>query len=352
MFGFGKKEKALAQKDQTQSSDPSSVPSSDQTNSGQSSGLFGRLRERLARTRSNLTDGLARIFTGQHRAISEEVLEEVEERLLLADVGAEAATAILTDLRSRMKRQALADTGALYQALHENMLAILTPCCEPLVIKDAVRPYVILMVGVNGSGKTTTIGKLAFRLQNKGLSVLLAAGDTFRAAAVEQLKVWGERNNIPVIAQSRAADSASVIHDAFHAAQARHQDVVIADTAGRLHNKSGLMEELKKVKRVLAKLDVTAPHEVLLVLDATTGQNALIQAEQFHQAMGITGIVITKLDGTAKGGILFAIAERLRLPIRFIGVGEDLEDLREFNAGEFVDAIIGTKLYPPTASSE
>ena len=337
MFGFWKNEKNPPQKDQSQN---------------QGGGLMTRLRERLSRTRANLTEGLARLFTERHRAVSEEVLEEVEERLLLADVGTAATSVILNDLRGRMKRQALADTDALYQALRENMLAILTPCSQPLVVSETVRPFVILMVGVNGSGKTTTIGKLAFRIHQEGLSVLLAAGDTFRAAAVEQLKVWGERNDIPVVAQNRAADSASVIHDAFHAAQARHLDVVIADTAGRLHTKSGLMEELKKVKRVLAKLDSTAPHEVLLVLDATTGQNALIQAEQFHQTMGVTGIVITKLDGTAKGGILFAIAERLQLPIRFIGVGEAIEDLREFDAGEFVDALIGSKISALTEAEE
>ncbi|CAK0765732.1 Signal recognition particle receptor FtsY [Gammaproteobacteria bacterium] len=329
MFGFGKNKKDPALKEK----DP--IPSS--------GGMIGKLKERLARTRANLTEGLARLFAGR-RAVSEEILEEVEERLLLADVGIEATTAILTDLRNRMKRQSLVDTEALYQALRENMLAILAPCSERLVISDTVRPFVILMVGVNGSGKTTTIGKLAFRMGQQGHSMLLAAGDTFRAAAVEQLKVWGERNDIPVIAQSRTADSASVIYDAFHAAQSRHLDLVIADTAGRLHTKSGLMEELKKVKRVLAKLDPTAPHEVLLVLDATTGQNALVQAAQFHQAIGVTGIVLTKLDGTAKGGILFAIAQRLRLPIRFIGVGEGLEDLREFDASELVDALLGPEV--------
>ncbi len=334
MFGFGKSKKDLPA---SPASPP--VPAQEPVQSGR---LLDRLKDRLTRTRANLTEGLARLFTGRYRPISEEVLEEVEERLLLADVGADATTAILTDLRARMKRQALTDTEALYQALRENMLAILAPCTHPLVIPGTIRPFVILLVGVNGSGKTTTVGKLAFRIRQEGLSVVLAAGDTFRAAAVEQLKVWGERNNVPVVAQSRTADSASVIHDAFHAAQSRHLDVVIADTAGRLHTKSGLMEELKKVKRVLAKLEETAPHEVLLVLDATTGQNALIQAEQFHQAMGVTGIVITKLDGTAKGGILFAIAQRLRLPIRFIGVGEGLEDLRVFDAREFVDALIGS----------
>lgn len=301
--------------------------------------LFNRLKERLVRTRANFTEGLARIFTGR-RAVTEEILTELEERLLLADVGIDATTAILNNLRERIKNQGLNDTETLYHALHENLFNLLIPCSKKLIIPPNKQPFVILMVGVNGSGKTTTIGKLAFRFRQEGRSILLAAGDTFRAAAVEQLKVWGERNDISVIAQIKSADAASVIFDALQAAQARQLDLVIADTAGRLHNKAGLMDELKKIKRVLAKLDDSAPHEVLLVLDATTGQNALIQAEQFHQALGVTGIILTKLDGTAKGGILFAIAQRLRLPIRFIGVGEDLEDLREFDAKELVDALL------------
>ncbi|CAK0753441.1 Signal recognition particle receptor FtsY [Gammaproteobacteria bacterium] len=302
-----------------------------------SSGIFSKLKEKLARTRATLSDELSRLFVAR-RAISQEVLDELEERLLLADVGVEATQSILENLRAR--QQTLADTEALYRALRENLIALLAPVALPLVLPEKIRPFVVLLVGVNGSGKTTTIGKLAFLMRQAGHSVLLAAGDTFRAAAVEQLQVWGERNNVPVISQGRTSDAASVVYDAFQSAQARHIDLLIADTAGRLHNKSGLMEELKKVKRVLSKLDPTAPHEVLLVLDATIGQNALAQAEQFHQAIGVTGLVLTKLDGTAKGGILFAIAKRLRLPIRFIGVGEGLEDLRPFSAEELVDALL------------
>ncbi len=304
------------------------------------SSIVGRLRERLARTRANLVDGINRLIHGK-RAIDDEVLDALEERLLMADVGIEVTTAVMNDLRNQVQRRQLADGEALYQALREALLAILIPCHQPLVVPDTVRPFVVLMVGVNGSGKTTTSGKLAHHAQQAGLSVLLAAGDTFRAAAVEQLKEWGSRNGIPVIAQGRAADSASVVYDALQAAQARGVDMLIADTAGRLHTQAGLMEELKKVRRVLAKLDPQAPHEVLLVLDATNGQNALVQAEQFHRSVAVTGLVLTKLDGTAKGGILFAIARRLNLPIRFIGVGEAIEDLREFNAADFVDALLG-----------
>jgi len=316
MFGFGKK-----------------------TTTEKSGGIFDKLKEKLARTRATLSDGLSRLFLVR-RPISQEVLDELEERLLLADVGVEATQSILEDLRIRQKRQTLADTEALYRALRENLVSLLAPVALPLVLPEKTRPFVVLLVGVNGSGKTTTIGKLAFLMKQTGHSVLLAAGDTFRAAAVEQLQAWGERNNVPVISQGRTSDAASVVYDAFQSAQARHIDLLIADTAGRLHNKSGLMEELKKVKRVLSKLDPTAPHEVLLVLDATIGQNALAQAEQFHQAIGVTGLVLTKLDGTAKGGILFAIAKRLHLPIRFIGVGEGLEDLRPFSAEELVDALL------------
>jgi len=246
---------------------------------------------------------------------------------------------LIQRLTERVSRQSLNDVPALIQALHDELLAILAPCQQPWQPSDS-RPYVILTVGVNGVGKTTTIGKLAQWLQNTGHSVLLAAGDTFRAAAVEQLQVWGERNQIPVIAQKNGADSASVIYDAIQAATARHIEVVIADTAGRLHTQLNLMEELKKIKRVIGKLDATAPHEVLLVVDASTGQNALNQAVQFHEAVGVTGLILTKLDGTAKGGIVFAIAQRLSLPIRFIGVGESIEDLRTFNAAEFVAALL------------
>ena len=298
---------------------------------------FARLRDRLRRTRQNLVSGLAGLFTG--RKLGDEVLEELENRLLLADVGVEVTQHLIQRLSERLSRQPLSDVPALLQALREELLAILAPC-QQLWQPSESRPYVILMVGVNGAGKTTTIGKLAKKLQNDGHTVLLAAGDTFRAAAVEQLQVWGERNRIAVIAQHSGADSASVIYDAIQSAQARQVDVVIADTAGRLHTQSNLMEELKKIKRVMGKADATAPHQVLLVVDASTGQNALNQAIQFHEAVGVTGLILSKLDGTAKGGIVFAIARRLSLPIRFIGVGESIEDLREFDAAEFVAALL------------
>ena len=296
-----------------------------------------RLRDRLRRTSQNLVSGLSSLFSG--RKLDDEALEELESRLLLADVGVELTEQLIQRLGERISRQQLGDVPALLQALREELLALLKPCQQPWQPGEA-RPYVILTVGVNGAGKTTTIGKLAQRLQHAGHSVLLAAGDTFRAAAVEQLQVWGERNHIPVIAQRSGADSASVIYDAIQSARSRAVEVVIADTAGRLHTQSNLMEELKKVKRVIAKTDPAAPHEVLLVLDASTGQNALSQAVQFHQAVGVTGLVLTKLDGTAKGGIVFAIARRLGLPIRFIGVGEGIDDLRPFDAAEFVAALL------------
>jgi fused signal recognition particle receptor len=301
--------------------------------------LFKRLKSRLARTRAGLFGGWAE-RASRRKAVDEQVLEELETRLLLADVGVEAARDIIQALTSRIARQQPADVEALLAALHELMLGILGPCGQPLHIAAGHRPFVILMVGVNGAGKTTTIGKLAKRLQAEGLSVMLAAGDTFRAAAVEQLQIWGERNRIPVVAQQLGADSASVIYDAIQSAQARKIDVLIADTAGRLHTQANLMDELKKVKRVIAKIDASAPHETMLVVDAGTGQNALNQALQFHEAIGLSGITLTKLDGTAKGGIILAIAQRLRLPIRFIGVGEDLEDLRVFDAAEFATALL------------
>ena len=304
-------------------------------------GLFQRLKQRLGRTRGSLTDGLARLVLGK-KAIDDEILDEIETRLLTADVGADATARIIADLTARVKRNQLADADALLTALKEDMHAILAPCDAPLVIPLEQRPFVILMVGVNGVGKTTTIGKLAKRLQGDGLSVMLAAGDTFRAAAVEQLQTWGERNDVAVIAQARSADPASVIFDGLQAAKARGVDVLIADTAGRLHTQTNLMEELKKVKRVLTKLEPSAPHETLLVIDAGTGQNALNQARQFHEAVGLTGIVLTKLDGTAKGGIIFAIAEQMKLPIRFIGVGESIDDLRPFDAEDFVEALFAT----------
>jgi len=296
-----------------------------------------RLRDRLRRTRQSLVSGLSSLFAG--KKLDDAALEELESRLLLADVGVEVAQDLMNRLTESVSRQQVNDVPALLRALRQELLAILAPCQQPWRPGDS-RPYAILMVGVNGVGKTTTIGKLAQWLQGAGHSVLLAAGDTFRAAAVEQLQVWGERNRIPVVAQQSGADAASVIYDALQAAQARRVDVVIADTAGRLHTQSNLMEELKKIKRVMGKVDAAAPHEVLLVVDASTGQNALNQAVQFHEAVGITGLILTKLDGTAKGGIVFAIARRLGLPIRFIGVGESIEDLRTFDAAEFVAALL------------
>ncbi|MFY9973549.1 MAG: signal recognition particle-docking protein FtsY [Chromatiaceae bacterium] len=326
MFGFGKKR-------QEGQSPASEAPP-------ERRGLFSRLRDRLARTRAQLGAGLSDLFLGRKR-IDDDLLEELETLLLTADLGVEATGRIIGDLTQRVKRQSLSDPQALLAALKEDLRGILTAAEAPVREAAPGRPQVILVVGVNGAGKTTTIGKLAKRLQEEGNSVVLAAGDTFRAAAVEQLQTWGERNRVPVIAQQMGADSASVVFDALQAASARGADVLIADTAGRLHTKSNLMEELAKIARVLKKLDPEAPHEVMLVVDATTGQNALNQAVQFHRSVGLTGITLTKLDGTAKGGIVFAIAERLKVPIRFIGVGEGIEDLRPFDADEFLDALLG-----------
>jgi fused signal recognition particle receptor len=306
--------------------------------SEQSPGVFGRLRQGLSRTSNQLAAGVGRLFLGR-KEIDAELMEDLESELLIADVGVEATVEIVGRLSERVSRRELADGEALYGALQQELLEILAPCEQALVVEPGKSPYVILMVGVNGAGKTTTVGKLAHRFQAEGRSVMLAAGDTFRAAAVEQLQAWGERNRVPVIAQQTGADSASVIFDALQAAQARNIDVLIADTAGRLHNKDHLMEELKKVVRVLAKLDAKAPHEVMLVLDAGMGQNALAQAEHFREAVGVSGITLTKMDGTAKGGIIFAIARKLGLPIRFVGVGEKIEDLRPFAAREFIDAL-------------
>jgi fused signal recognition particle receptor len=317
----------------------SSDTATEQQERGLKSERFARLKNRLKRTRHGLFDGLSDFFLGK-KAIDDEVLEELETRLLLADVGVEATGAIIKQLTERVSRKQLSDIQTLLQSLRQEMLSILIPCSQPLSLSQNRQPYVILMVGVNGVGKTTTIGKLAKRFQSEGKSVMLAAGDTFRAAAIEQLQVWGERNRIPVIAQQSGADSASVIYDALQAACARKIEVLIADTAGRLHTQSNLMEELKKIKRVITKVDITAPHEVMLILDASTGQNALAQAVQFHEAIGVSGIVLTKLDGTAKGGIILAIAKRLGIPIRFIGVGEGIEDLRQFDAEEFIAALL------------
>ncbi len=300
--------------------------------------LLGRLKKGLSKTSSALSEGLGNLLIGQ-REIDDELLEEMETQLIMSDVGMEATQQIVTNLMGQVSRSELADARALLKSLQNELAQILKPSENPLQIDMQKKPYVILVVGVNGVGKTTTIGKLAKRLQGEGKSVMLAAGDTFRAAAVEQLQVWGKRNNVPVVAQHTGADSASVIFDGIQAAQSRNVDVLIADTAGRLHNKTNLMEELEKVVRVMKKLDDSAPHEVLLVLDAGTGQNALSQADHFRQAVGVTGIALTKLDGTAKGGIIFAISKKLGLPIRFIGVGEQIDDLRPFLAEEFVEAI-------------
>ncbi len=304
-------------------------------------GLFTRLKQGLGKTGATLGEGLGNLVLGR-KEIDQALLDELEMRLLMADLGIETTQDVLTALTGRIGRRELSDGDALYRALQEELAAILKPCAKPLPAPQAGTTQVVLVVGVNGAGKTTTIGKLANRLKAEGKQVMLAAGDTFRAAAVEQLKQWGERNNVPVVAQHTGADSASVIFDALQAAQSRKADVLLADTAGRLHNKSNLMEELRKVVRVMQKIDATAPHEVLLVLDAGTGQNALAQAREFGQAVGVTGIALTKLDGTAKGGIIFAIARQLNIPIRFIGIGEKAEDLRPFDADEFVKALFAS----------
>ena len=302
-------------------------------------GLWASLRTRLARTREGLTEGLASLVLGK-KQIDDELLEDIETRLLLADVGIDTTRTLINELTQKVKRKDLNSPEALLEALYQHMVRLLEVAERPLQVLSEAKPMVVLVVGINGAGKTTSIGKIGQRLHGEGHKVILAAGDTFRAAAVEQLQTWGERVGVPVIAQASGADSAGVIFDALQAARARGADVLLADTAGRLHTQGGLMEELKKVKRVLAKLDPTAPHEVLLVLDASIGQNALNQATHFHEALGVTGLVVTKLDGTAKAGILFAITHKLGLPIRYIGVGERAEDLRPFNAREFVNAVL------------
>ncbi|WP_341581069.1 signal recognition particle-docking protein FtsY [Marinobacter metalliresistant] len=300
--------------------------------------VFERIRQGLGKTRANLTGGLSDIFS-LSKKIDEDLLEEIETTLLMADVGVTATSEIIESLTDKLERNQLKDGEALRKALRDELNGLLKDVTKPLEVDAGKAPYVILMVGVNGVGKTTTIGKLTKKFLNEGKSVMLAAGDTFRAAAVEQLQVWGERNNVPVVAQHTGADSASVIFDAIQSAKSRGVDVVIADTAGRLQNKDNLMSELEKVVRVMKKLDESAPHEVMLVLDAGTGQNALSQAQVFQQAVGVSGITLTKLDGTAKGGIVFAIARQLQLPIRFIGVGEQVDDLRSFDAETFVGAL-------------
>ncbi|WP_162790255.1 signal recognition particle-docking protein FtsY [Haemophilus haemolyticus] len=300
-------------------------------------GFFSRLVKGLLKTKQNIGAGFRSFFLG--KKIDDELFEELEEQLLIADIGVPTTSKIIKNLTEHASRKELQDAELLYQQLKVEMADILEPVAQPLVIDTTKKPYVILMVGVNGVGKTTTIGKLARKFQAEGKSVMLAAGDTFRAAAVEQLKVWGERNHIPVVAQSTGSDSASVIFDAMQSAAARNIDILIADTAGRLQNKNNLMDELKKIVRVMKKYDETAPHEIMLTLDAGTGQNAISQAKLFNEAVGLTGISLTKLDGTAKGGVIFAIADQFKLPICYIGVGEKIEDLREFNAKEFIEAL-------------
>ena len=324
MFGFGKRKKPVEEASTTETA-------ADSTSDD--------LASRLAKTRRGLGDSMADFFLGR-KTIDQNTLDDLETSLLSADVGVEATTEIIDDLQARLSRKALANEDALQLALSDHMLEILRPCEQELDVETAKKPFVILVVGINGAGKTTSIGKLAHYYQKQGKSVMLAAGDTFRAAAVEQLKEWGSRNDVAVVAQATGADAASVIFDAVQSGQSKQTDVVIADTAGRLHTQSNLMDELAKIKRVMAKLDPESPHETLLIMDAGFGQNALQQAEQFHKALGLTGLAVTKLDGTAKGGILFAIARKLGIPIRFIGVGEGIEDLRPFHAREFVSALL------------
>ncbi|WP_085611982.1 MULTISPECIES: signal recognition particle-docking protein FtsY [unclassified Pseudomonas] len=323
---------------ETQVEAPVEAPRTEETKAG----FFARLKQGLSKTSASIGEGMASLFLGK-KAIDDDLLDDLETRLLTADVGVEATSVIIQRLTQKVARKELADSDALYKSLQAELAAMLKPVEQPLKIASQNKPFVILVVGVNGAGKTTTIGKLAKKLQLEGKKVMLAAGDTFRAAAVEQLQVWGERNKIPVIAQHTGADSASVIFDAVQAAKARGIDVLIADTAGRLHTKDNLMEELKKVRRVIGKLDADAPHEVLLVLDAGTGQNAINQAKQFNQTVELTGLALTKLDGTAKGGVIFALAKQFGLPIRYIGVGEGIDDLRTFEAEPFVQALFAER---------
>jgi len=311
---------------------------------GEKSGFFKRLRSRLNSGDSWLTYDLANLAPGGK--IDESVLDDLEAELVMADVGVDTTETIISALQKRLARKELKDVSALREGLRQILVEILQPVAMPLEIPQQSKPFVILMVGVNGAGKTTTIGKLANRFQEQGLSVMLAAGDTFRAAAVEQLQVWGERNNVTVISQQAGADPAAVIFDAYEAARSRNVNVLLADTAGRLQNQQGLMDELSKMTRVLARHDESAPHEVMLVLDASQGQNGLVQAEQFHATLGLTGITVTKLDGSAKGGILLAIAEKIGVPVRFIGIGESAVDMQPFDADEYVDALLAEKNQP------
>lgn len=319
-------------------SEPIPAPENIQTTDEPKLSLFQKLKQSLTKTRETLTNGLANLFLGK-KVIDDELLEELETQLLIADVGVDATQRIIDNLTQQVSRKQLKDPEALLAALKQALYEILKPCEQPLNLTPAHKPHVMLMIGVNGAGKTTTIGKLANKFKSQQRSVILAAGDTFRAAAIEQLKVWGDRNQIPVVAQHTGADSASVIYDALESTIAKNIDILIADTAGRLHTRDNLMEELKKITRVIKKRIPDAPHEIMLVLDATTGQNALQQARIFHKMIQFTSIAITKLDGTAKGGIIFAIANELKLPIRYIGVGEKIDDLRPFEARAFVDAL-------------
>ncbi|MFO1466590.1 MAG: signal recognition particle-docking protein FtsY [Steroidobacteraceae bacterium] len=312
----------------------------DDSQAGGVRGFFKRLRAKLNPADSWLSYDLANLVPG--RKIDAEILEELETHLITADVGVEATTRILDDLRNRVARKELDDVEALRRQLHASMVDILQPVEQPLQIDGERKPFVILVIGINGAGKTTSIGKLAHRLLAQGLTVMLAAGDTFRAAAREQLETWAERNGVPIVSQHGGADPAAVIFDGLNAARARGVDVLIADTAGRLHTQAHLMEELKKVKRVISRIDPDAPHEVLLILDGTIGQNAVAQAEQFNRHLKVTGLAITKLDGSAKGGVVLAIAEKLKIPIRFVGVGEQVEDFGVFNAQDFVKALLRT----------
>lgn len=339
MFGLGKKKKPEDSKSNEALEDESNESASaDGIANQDEAGIFARLKNGLSRTRSRLSDGLAEIVLGE-KTIDVNLLEEIETQLLSADIGIDATDQIINNLKKQLGRKQLADPKQFMTALRQELTDILEPVDVPLIVESQAKPFVILMVGVNGVGKTTSIGKLSKLYQSQGLSVMLAAGDTFRAAAVEQLQVWGERNSVPVVAQATGADSASVIFDAYQSAKAKNVDVLIADTAGRLHTKDNLMNELEKIVRVLKKQNERLPDEVLLVLDATTGQNALNQAESFNKTTALSGIALTKLDGTAKGGVVFALAKKLSLPIRFIGVGEKIDDLRPFKAKDYVDAL-------------
>jgi fused signal recognition particle receptor len=349
MFKFlSRKSKKVEQVDDLEpNNEPKGLDSNNEDNNitqvepqEQKSSWFSRLKNSLSKTRNRFTNGLADLILGK-KSLDNELIEEIETQLLISDVGIETTQKIISQLTQGISRKEIKDPEAVLAALKKYLAQILKEHQGNFNLNNYNKPNVVLMVGINGAGKTTTIGKLASKLKQQGNKVMLAAGDTFRAAAIEQLQAWGDRNEVPVVAQAQGSDSASVLYDALNSATAKQMDVLIADTAGRLHTKDNLMEELKKVKRVMQKIDVNAPHEVLLVLDAGTGQNALLQAQEFNKTIKLTGIVLTKLDGTAKGGIIFTIADQLKLPIYFIGIGEQKEDLRSFNAEEFVAALFG-----------